>query len=492
MPTPPLPEEEVRRVFALVQQAIDKGYPGPGVACRPGERGALRMVSDALGRPDYALRCIRAAESRFGLTLVLPPVFPVEIEPSDYEARRAARKGEAGFAPVMAGFSVSQVSTNTETGAAWVKQKPDPGEVFEPPAGHTVKGVSALVDPDGRTLAKWVKTREDGTDQAIEAAKDAFDAYRGHFDPLPAPKATTGELVTLYPIADHHLGLYAWARETGDDDYDLKTAQAILLAAVGELVERSPPADTAIILDLGDFLHSDNRRAQTEASGHNLDVDTRFGQVVRVAVSLTRAVIERALTRHKRVIYRKLGGNHDWHAAQWLTSAFALFYEREGRVAVVDDPSKHWVHRHGRTLLAATHGDTLKPEHLAGYIAASHPCAWGDADFRYGFCGHIHQRRRDVSESSGMIVETMQTLAPRDAYASEGGYFSFRTMSAITFDAARGEVERHTVPAKALLKRGPSCSNSSRPKQRQSSPPPAAASPSRSEAKSRLSQTRKS
>ena len=64
MPTPPMPEAEVRRVFALVQEAIDKGYPGPGGSKRRGERGAIRVVNDALAQADnsYVGRCLRLAE----------------------------------------------------------------------------------------------------------------------------------------------------------------------------------------------------------------------------------------------------------------------------------------------------------------------------------------------------------------------------------------------------------------------------------------------
>src|SRR6185312_13335653 len=75
--------------------------------------------------------------------------------------RESARKGELGFSPVLPGFVAKQVSTNTKTGDAWVKQTLEPGEVFDPPEGHIVKGVSALVDADGRLTAKWIKTAAD-------------------------------------------------------------------------------------------------------------------------------------------------------------------------------------------------------------------------------------------------------------------------------------------------------------------------------------------
>ena len=94
---------------------------------------------------------------------------------------------------------MSQVSTNTETGAAWVKQKPEPGEVFEAPAGHMVKGVSALVDPERRTLAKWVKTRaEPDTASLIEELDVAFRDFKPAADPRPTPSADFTDQIFLY------------------------------------------------------------------------------------------------------------------------------------------------------------------------------------------------------------------------------------------------------------------------------------------------------
>ena len=92
----------------------------------------------------------------------------------------AAARGLLGFKPVLPGFRVSQTTTQQDGAgnvtAEFIQQKPDRGAEFAMPAGQVVKGVSALVDPDGREIVKWIKTREEALDPATLVAwiKDAF------------------------------------------------------------------------------------------------------------------------------------------------------------------------------------------------------------------------------------------------------------------------------------------------------------------------------
>src|ERR1700739_1629178 len=81
---------------------------------------------------------------------------------------RLKRAAERGLLldqwPAIPGFRVSQV-TDTPHGQ-FIQQKPERGEQFEVPAGHVVKGISALVAEDGRKILEWIKTDQDRTQQA--------------------------------------------------------------------------------------------------------------------------------------------------------------------------------------------------------------------------------------------------------------------------------------------------------------------------------------
>ena len=131
----------------------------------------------------------------------------------------------------------------------------------------------------------WIKTRptedEPGYSFMVKVGEeDVLDRIRAAFDGLEAaepvrpPSYAARNLLTVYPVADAHIGMMSWGRETGED-YDTATACARVREWVGRCVASSPAAHTAIILGVGDLLHSDDQTNQTPRSKHALDVDTR-------------------------------------------------------------------------------------------------------------------------------------------------------------------------------------------------------------------------
>jgi hypothetical protein len=301
-------------------------------------------------------------------------------------------------------------------------------------------GTSTLYDKDGNTVLQWVKEKPNKESISIDAIRAAFEDYRA---PLVKSTVTAdSDLLTVYNIADHHLGLYAWAAETGSD-YDLAIGERILIDAMSELVDRSPPSGTAIVLNLGDFLHADNAQNRTEKSGNSLDVDTRYAKVLKVGVQVLITCVEKALARHSRVIVRCLPGNHDPHTALSLSIALSCFFASNPRVTVDLDPSKFFFHQHGKVMIAATHGDMVKLAKFPGVMAAYKPAMWGATVHRYGYTGHIHNQRS--VEENGASCEAFRTLAAKDAWHHGSGYSSGRSMVAITHHVMRGEISRNTV-----------------------------------------------
>ena len=101
--------------------------------------------------------------------------------------RMAARRGLLIDHPAaMPGFRVSRV--NEGPNGKSIEQKPEHGGQFEMPPGHVVKGVSALVDPDGNEVVKWIKTSQDGEqrDAAMRAVvEDHRNCPRAKGDQAP-------------------------------------------------------------------------------------------------------------------------------------------------------------------------------------------------------------------------------------------------------------------------------------------------------------------
>lgn len=312
------------------------------------------------------------------------------------------------------------------------------------PPGFSIKGTSALYK-DGEKVLEWVKTKsEPSTEDVVESLKEIFDNYKGFAKLPPKPKSTDQNLATVYNISDHHLGLYAWAAETGED-YDLAIGEKLLRDSMSQLVATSPSSHTAVVLNLGDFFHADTNENRTARSGNALDVDTRYAKVLQIGVQLTVDCIELALQKHSKVIYRALPGNHDPHTALALSVAIAAFFAKNPRVHVDCDPSKFFWWSFGKVFIGATHGDMVKPDKMPGVMASMKPREWGDAKYRYAYFGHVHHQSKGGGEQHGVIWETFQTLSPKDAWNAASGYTSGRSMVAITHHKERGEICRHTV-----------------------------------------------
>lgn len=322
--------------------------------------------------------------------------------------------------------------------------KAPPGPVFEVPAGHTVKGVSALTDPEGRELLKWIKTRDVGvnTQDMVDAIRESFQDFAGAAPIPPAPALCSDELMTLYPLADLHLNLKAW-RDYSGEDYDLDTAFRLASESVAELIDRSPPAKTGILLCLGDLFHQNDSTNATPASKHRLDTDVPWPTAFRKGISLLLLLAGYALRKHEQVIIELLPGNHDVDAIPALAAALGVFHDGSDRVQVGDGQKDFWYHMHGLCLLGATHGHKLKPDAMAMALATDCAEEWGRAKFRNFFFGHIHHKT--VKGVGPVKVESFESPAVRDGFSQGRGYRSGRSYTSITFHKTRGELSRHFV-----------------------------------------------
>lgn len=350
----------------------------------------------------------------------------------------AAERGMSGFAPVMPGFAVKTVSSRAADGA-WVKQAKAPGDVFEVPEGHAVKGVSALVDADGRTVQKWIKTREeaDPLDMA-DRIKSAFDGMIFTAPKIPVPDAVNAECLSVFPLPDLHMGLYVWGDEASEN-WDLRKADRVYRSAFGDLVAMTPRNGVAVILAGGDQMHADNAENRTARSANVLDVDGRYDRVLITTCELLVSFVCLTLQTHGRVIVRVLKGNHDPHASAAIAYFLLATFRDDPRVEVDVSPSLFWVHQFGSVMLTATHGHQAKPQQMAGIMAARWPKIWGDTTFRYAHTFHVHHKSKRVEEGGGAIVETHQSPAPQDAWHYGEGFTSGRSLRSIVYHQKFGE-----------------------------------------------------
>ena len=310
----------------------------------------------------------------------------------------------------------------------------------------TKGGHRRIYDPEtGRqidTVRYDVAQDKVSTEDYLAQVRAALDGLA----PAPiraAPDACTSDLLTLYPLMDVHFGMHAWAEETGDDDYDIKSAASDMRAAFAKVLPRTPASGEAILLVGGDFYHADDNSGLTPAHKHRLDVDSRHFKVLMAGIEILADVMETLLDRHGRVTLRILRGNHDEHAHLIPMVALAERYRNHPRCTVEQSPRHLFTRAWGRSLIAAHHGDKGTPEQMVLQIADVCP-DWTPTRHRFLYTGHTHKdQARDIS---GMKWESLRAFAPKDAYAAGRNYTGRRTMNSLTYHTVDGLVTRAFDP----------------------------------------------
>jgi len=316
--------------------------------------------------------------------------------------------------------SMRAAGTNMVPALAWAKTKNEEGTSY-----------SVLLKPDQDTTS------------VAERIRDALEGMK----PLPRvkpPKDCDSDLLTVYCIADAHIGMYAWAQEAGED-YNTDAAAHRINEWMSRLVDAAPAAETAVVLDVGDLTHADNDTAMTPTSGHVLDVDTRFWRTIDITIQTMARAAERALEKHKNVLVRILPGNHNISAYLAITFALAERWRENPRIEVQKDPSEFWAYEFGRCLVAAHHGHRAKAQKMVLFLADEYPEIWGRTHWRYLFTGHLHHHKAE--DIGGVLWRQLRAVAPRDAYAYSNAYASRSQASALTFHKERGEISSIKVGA---------------------------------------------
>lgn len=330
----------------------------------------------------------------------------------------------------------------------------DNNDSYVPPP-HYLKGQSTYYRIDPQTgekiaVAQWHKTDID-RERKEQPFKDFVqDAVQG-IKPFPLVKQSKSAPIdkdkcTVYTLTDFHLGMYAWADETGDD-WDMDIAEKVMLGAFQDMMDGSPDSEQAVFAQLGDLLHWDGMLSVTPNAKNILDADTRFPRLVQSAINLMMKAVEMLLHKHKNVHVIMAEGNHDQASSVWLRAIMGAMFAKNKRVTVELSPFPYYVYRFEDIFLAWHHGHlTRKLEDLPLRFATEWRDDFGKCNWTYIHTGHHHTKQ--VIEKAGIYIEQHPTLAARDAYAARNFLMAQRGATAITYAKSMGEYSRITVRPK--------------------------------------------
>jgi hypothetical protein len=367
------------------------------------------------------------------------------IPRTELEARMlcASRRGLNGLTQTpLPEFEITQVTTDGDGNPTSVQSKPAPLEPFKLHDGLEIYGISSFLDAEGRVTRQWIKTRQGKIEVDWSTVfSQAFKDYEGRAVPTASPGHLKEDLLTLIPCNDWHINMMGWEREVGEN-WDVKIAERTIGAAINEVILRSPPAKTAVVLGGGDLMHNDDNTNRTAKSHNVLDCDGRFQKGLEAAQRLKVHTIDAALNRHENVIVRVLQGNHDEYSSVAIGHFLAAWYRNEPRVVVDLDASLFWWYRFGSVLLGATHGHTVKLSQMPQIMAHRRAPDWGATKFRYIHGFHIHHKEVLATEGQGVVCEAHQAPIPQDAWHWGSGFLSNRSMQTITYHRDYGETGR--------------------------------------------------
>jgi len=324
---------------------------------------------------------------------------------------------------------------------------PYAGMTKEVAEGFTTKRVSTFYNEAGEVSRQW-HIQEPEKVKQLELLRELSSSLLSDLKPLSTTPisenytATSDDLMVNIPIGDAHIGMLAWGEECGED-YDLELAESIHKNAVDMLISQTPNASHCTIIDLGDYIHSDNLEGTTSRSGHSLDVDGRYHKVIRVAIRVVLYYIKQALKKFNKVAYRAEMGNHNDIGSIWMQELLSVLFKDEPRVTIGNKAGNVFYWQHGQCYFMSHHGHQIKGDRLYQLFAKQIMDNNIQTKYRKIYLGHVHHK--SANENAICEIETYRTLAAKDAYSAGAGYHAGRSITAEVWHKDYGEVSTVNV-----------------------------------------------
>lgn len=233
-------------------------------------------------------------------------------------------------------------------------------------------------------------------------------------------------------LADLHVG----------GDYSNPDLEIDFVCAVDDLVRRLPPAEHAVLFELGDVLEANDHKGVTPKSGNLLEVRREDHlKNVQTAIRLIRFALIRLLETHETVEAHFIKGNHDPSAYVAVMLALEAHFANNPRIQVVVSDEEYRVVSWGQCAAFPHHGDTLNWPALKDVFADQFADAWAAAkSHRIIMTAHFHHDRK--RELVGCVAEHYRTLHGPNGWAKSKGLFSRGALTAMTVHKVRGEESR--------------------------------------------------
>lgn len=285
-------------------------------------------------------------------------------------------------------------------------------------------------DEDGNGHSIRFKVPGGAEVDLAEAMRDVF-AEIEPLAPIEAPSLCGEDLCNFLPLADLHCG-----GEYGSPEYEQK-----LYDLIDRIVSRLPPAEKAVVIELGDLLDANDHKGVTPGSGNNCDVvrDDHFGQL-KMAQRVMLYAIRRLAERHAQVEVHMMRGNHDETSFMAVLMALSAWFKDCDHVTIVDSVADYRVVQWGECAVFPNHGDKAKWDALRDVWITDFADEWAAARAcRLIWTAHFHSLKSE--EKAGVTCVGHRSTAKGNRYVHLNGWRSKRGICAVTLHKTEGEVD---------------------------------------------------
>jgi hypothetical protein len=283
----------------------------------------------------------------------------------------------------------------------------------------------------------WLKKK---VQEKIEIAlNNLIDRLAHKIEFTPSEVSKSKSVLVVPGLVDHHFGLLAWGRETGND-YDLKIAEDLYVKGMEKGIDAVKDYEIAqFLLPVGsDFFHINAPDNRTPKGNNPLDVDSRLAKVFEVGFYSVIKAVERA-RQIAPVEIKWIPGNHDPETSFYLCKVIEAYYRNADDVTVDTEPTWRKFYKWHNTLLGMCHGDEEPHQRLPTIMADSCPIEWGQCKHKEWLVGHIHKKKQmnfvGIDSFGSTIIRFMPSLCRIDQWHYKKGFVGGnKSMEILAYD----------------------------------------------------------
>jgi len=286
--------------------------------------------------------------------------------------------------------------------------------------------------------------------RARAAALDIIADAKNYAPRYPKIKYEKQKHGVMYEIStpDLHFGRLTWEEETGED-YDIKIAAKMVHSVLDKLLTYAKlfPIER-ILLPIGNDFFNVNSKGNITVNGTIQQEDTRWQKTFRAGWHLIAEMIEKC-SSIANVDVLVVKGNHDEERTFYMGEVLDAWFGKNPNVSVDNRARGRKYYQYGKNLLGFVHGCDIKIDALVSLMPLEVPDMWSKSMFREWHIGHVHHTYKlnnDAMESLGVVVRSLRSLVPADAWTFDHGFVgALRAAESFVWDAENGLVAQFTA-----------------------------------------------